>query len=70
MRAASPPQQNESENETIVISHPLFSWEKAFRELEGLTLYALHHIAFPKGAEAAASLSVKFYSVGEFFQKQ
>ena len=55
MRAASPPQQNESENETIVISYPLFSWEKAFRELEGLTLYAPHHIVFPKGAEAAAS---------------
>ena len=48
MRAASPPQQNESENETIVISHPLFSWEKAFRELEGLMLSAPHHIAFPK----------------------
>ena len=55
MRAASPLQQNESENETIVNSHPLFSWEKAFRELEDLTLYAPHHIAFPKGAEAAAS---------------
>jgi len=55
MRAASPPRQNESENETIVISHPLFSWEKAFRELEGLTLYATRHIAFPTGAEAAAA---------------
>ncbi|MCI6780356.1 MAG: hypothetical protein MR569_00260 [Dialister sp.] len=55
MRAASPPQQNESENETIVISHPLFSWEKAFRDCGVFMLYAAHHIAFPTGAEAAAS---------------
>ena len=33
----------------------VFAWEEAFWDLEGLTLYAPHHIAFPKGAEAAAS---------------
>ena len=36
----------------------VFAWEKGFRELEGLTLYAPHHIAFPKGAEAAASFLI------------